>query len=92
MSTTKMDLVNAVRRNLDIPHKDCLELVNSVFDVLTETLANGNNVKLSGFGNFTLRDKRARRGRNPKTGEETEITARRVVTFKASQLVINIQR
>ncbi len=61
-----------------------LELVNSLFDTLRETLASGEDVKLSGFGNFTLREKVARPGRNPKNGEPFEIAARRVVTFKVS--------
>ncbi len=62
-----------------------LELVNSLFDTIRETLASGEDVKLSGVGNFTLREKVARPGRNPKNGEPFEIAARRVVTFKVSQ-------
>ena len=65
-------------------HKGCAELVASFFSTLSETLAAGEPVKLSGFGNFTLGDKNPRPGRNPRNGEPCEITARRVVTFKAS--------
>ena len=70
-----------------LPAKECAALVDTLFDTIRSTLAAGENVKLSGFGNFTLREKRARPGRNPKNGEPVEITARRVVTFRASQLV-----
>ena len=62
--------------------KESRELVDLYFEELTASLAVGENVRLSGFGNFDLRDKDARPGRNPKTGEEIPITARRVVTFK----------
>ncbi len=65
--------------------KESRELVDLYFEELTASLAVGENVRLSGFGNFDLRDKDARPGRNPKTGEEIPITARRVVTFRPGQ-------
>jgi integration host factor subunit alpha len=67
--------------------KECAALVNTFFDTIRATLAAGEDVKLSGFGNFTLRKKRARPGRNPKNGATFEIAARRVVTFRASPAV-----
>ena len=72
---------------MGLTRKTSLELVGSLFDTIRETLASGEDVKLSGFGNFTLREKNARPGRNPMTGVPCEITARRVVTFKASQKI-----
>jgi integration host factor subunit alpha len=62
----------------------CAEFVDLFFEVMTETLERGEKVKISGFGNFTVRKRRARRGRNPKTGEMIQISGRRVVTFKVS--------
>jgi len=59
--------------------------VESILDILKEVLEEGEKIKLSGFGNFVIRDKEVRKGRNPKTGEEMEITARSVLTFKPSQ-------
>ncbi|NGZ29532.1 MAG: integration host factor subunit alpha [Magnetococcales bacterium] len=87
MTTTKKDLVESVQRNAGFSRLESASLVESVFDIITETLENGDQVKLSGFGNFRVRDKRSRVGRNPKSGVEVEISARRVVTFKASTLL-----
>jgi len=87
MTVTKQDLTRHLSDTVDLAAKDCAAVVNAVFDTLRTTLAAGENVKLSGFGNFTLRDKRARPGRNPKNGEPFEINARRVVTFRASPAV-----
>jgi integration host factor subunit alpha len=70
-----------------LPAKECGALVNTLFDTIRTTLATGEDVKLSSFGNFTLREKRARPGRNPKNRESFEIVARRVVTFRVSQKV-----
>jgi integration host factor subunit alpha len=61
--------------------------VDLVFDLLKETLETGDKVKISGFGNFVIREKRSRKGRNPQTGEEIQISARRVLTFKPSQVL-----
>ena len=71
-------------RHRGLPARECAALVDTFFDTIRSTLAAGENVKLSSFGNFTLRDKRARPGRNPKNREPVEIAARRVVTFRAS--------
>ncbi|QFG77842.1 integration host factor subunit alpha [Acidithiobacillus sp. 'AMD consortium'] len=87
MTVTKQDLTRHLLDTVGLTAKDCAAVANAVFDTLRATLAAGENVKLSGFGNFTLHEKRARPGRNPKTKEPVEISARRVVTFQASQLV-----
>ncbi len=85
MSLTKADMAESLFNKLGLNKKESRELVDSYFEELIAYLAVGEQVKLSGFGNFDLRDKVARPGRNPKTGEEIPITARRVVTFKAGQ-------
>ncbi|MBU2819399.1 integration host factor subunit alpha [Acidithiobacillus ferrooxidans] len=87
MTVTKMDLMHYVTDKVGLPQKDCKQLVEAFFDTVRETLASGENMLLSGFGNFTLRDKPARLGRNPRTGVPSEIRARRVVTFHASQIL-----
>jgi len=82
---TKSDIIAAVYQRMGgMPRKDVSELVDTVFGVMEDELLHGGNVRVSGFGNFTARTKAARMGRNPKTGEEIAIPARRVVTFKPS--------
>jgi integration host factor subunit alpha len=83
MSLTKQDIANALVKETSLTQTQALVLTNEFFDQITEQLGNGENVKLSSFGNFVLREKSARPGRNPKTGEEVMISARKVVTFKA---------
>ena len=85
MPLTKADMAKSLFNNLGLNKKESRELVDSYFEELTASLAVGENIKLSGFGNIDLRDKVARPGRNPKTGEEIPITARRVVTFRPGQ-------
>ncbi len=85
MALTKSDMAESLFKKLGLNNREYRELVDSYFEELIASLAVGENVRLSGFGNFDLRDKIARPGRNPKTGEESPITARRVVTFKAGQ-------
>jgi len=85
---TKADIVQAVYTKLGgFSKKEAADLVDQVFDSMKETLGRGEKIKISGFGNFVLRDKRQRQGRNPQTGEPIVITARRVLNFKASQLL-----
>ncbi len=67
--------------------KDSAQIVESVFDIMKDTLAKGEKIKISGFGNFVVKEKKSRRGRNPQTGKEIEISARRVLTFKSSQVL-----
>ena len=83
MSLTKQDIVNALVKKTELTHTQALVLTNQFFDQIIETLKNGEEVKLSSFGNFVVKEKSQRPGRNPKTGEEVIISARKVVTFKA---------
>ncbi len=85
MALTKADMAESLFNELGLHKNEARELVNSYFEELTASLAVGKQVKLAGFGNFDLRDKSARPGRNPKTGEEIPITARRVVTFRPGE-------
>ncbi len=88
---TKADLVEAVHSQLEgssnASKRDSSELVELVFDTMKETLGTEGKVKISGFGNFAVRQKRARVGRNPQTGQEITIPPRRVLTFKPSQVL-----
>ncbi|MHA7835825.1 MAG: integration host factor subunit alpha [Algiphilus sp.] len=85
MALTKAELAEALHEQVGLNKREAKELVDLFFDTLSDTLASGESVRLSGFGNFELRDKPQRPGRNPKTGEEIPITARRVVTFRPGQ-------
>lgn len=85
MSITKSELAIALHEELGLNKRESKEFIEQFFETVKSALEDGSSVKLSGFGNFDLRDKPARPGRNPKTGEEIPISARRVVTFKASQ-------
>jgi integration host factor subunit alpha len=81
---TKADIVENIYERVGFSKKESAELVERVFDIIKETLARGEKVKISGFGNFVVREKNARKGRNPQTGEEIRLDARRVLTFKPS--------
>ena len=85
MTITKANMAEQVFDQLGLNKREAKDLVESFFEGIKATLAQGESVKLSGFGRFGLRDKGGRPGRNPKTGDEKPITARRVVTFKAGQ-------
>jgi len=85
MTLTKAELTNKLCKEADMSQVEAKEFVNSFFDEIRNLLAEGYSVKLSGFGNFELREKAARPGRNPKTGEAATVSARRVVTFKSGQ-------
>ncbi len=82
MALTKADMAKSLFNEMGLNKKEALELVDSFFDELGVSLAAGEQIRLSGLGNFYLRDKSERPGRNPKTGEEVPIPARRVVTFR----------
>lgn len=84
---TKADIVENVHRQVGFSKKDSSEITEKIFETIKRSLERGEYVKLSGFGKFEVRQKRKRRGRNPQTGEEIEITARKVLSFKASQLL-----
>lgn len=85
MAITKADLADTLFNELGLNKREAKEFVELFFEKIREALEAGQPVKLSGFGNFGVREKNSRPGRNPKTGEEIPISARRVVTFKASQ-------
>ena len=87
MTVTKADLANTLYEQLGLNKREAKELVELFFEKIRESLERGESVKLSGFGGFSVRDKRSRPGRNPKTGEEVAVSPRRVVTYKASQKV-----
>jgi integration host factor subunit alpha len=82
MALTKIDLVDMIYSELDIPKKECINLVEGFFDIIKDELVKGNDVMISGFGKWSVKHKRPRIGRNPQTGERITIDARRVVTFK----------
>ena len=84
---TRAAIAEAVHRKLGLSRSESLALVESIIDHICDSLAAGDNVKISGFGTFLLRDKGERVGRNPKTGVEVPITPRRVLTFRASQML-----
>ena len=85
MSLTKADIADRLFDEVGLNKREAKEFVDSFFEAIRNALEEGENVKLSGFGNFQLRDKNQRPGRNPKTGEEIPISARRVVTFRPGQ-------
>ena len=85
MALTKADMAESLFNELGLNKREARELVSCFYEDLRAALASGEQVKLSGFGNFDLRDKNQRPGRNPKTGVEIPITARRVVTFRPGQ-------
>jgi integration host factor subunit alpha len=84
---TKIDMVKIICEKVGFALKESTEIVEQVFDIMKETLEGGEKIKISGFGNFVIRAKRPRKGRNPKTGEELVISGRTVVTFKPSPVL-----
>lgn len=87
MSLTKADIVDRVYKEAGFSKKEAANLIDLIFKIIKDTLAKGEKVKISGFGNFSIRDKQTRTGRNPQTGESMQISARRVLTFKPSQVL-----
>jgi len=86
-TVTRADLVEALARSASMQRADANRLLTRMLDLMQDALVEGETVKLSRFGNFNVRAKRQRVGRNPKTGEEVPITPRRVVTFRPSQML-----
>lgn len=84
---TRMDLSEAVFREVGLSRNESADLVETVLELMSSALVRGEQVKISSFGTFSVRDKNARVGRNPKTGEEVPITPRRVLTFRPSNLM-----
>jgi integration host factor subunit alpha len=86
-TVTRADLAEAVHEQVGLTRQDCAAMVERTLDLVVEALGRGEEVKLSGFGVFQVRSKRARMGRNPKTGEPAAIDPRRVISFRASQVM-----
>ena len=89
MTFTKESLVNSIQNQLGFSKKKSIETCESVFDIMKKTLENGEDILISGFGKFRVRDKGQRRGRNPQTGSDMMMEARRVVVFKWSEILRN---
>ena len=83
MTITKDSLVEMVHNEIGLNKREAKEIIECFFEQIKKSLEKGNDIKISGFGNFVLRDKKSRPGRNPKTGEDVTISERRVVTFKS---------
>jgi integration host factor subunit alpha len=86
---TKVDIISGVYEKVGFSKKEAVRVVETIFDIMKESLERGEKIKISGFGNFIVRKKRTRRGRNPQTGDDIEISARRILTFKPSQVLKN---
>ncbi len=86
-TVTRADLADSLYQQLGLSRNESADLVDSVFEEMTDALVEGENVKISGFGSFVLREKKERVGRNPKTGVEVPITPRTVLVFKASHIL-----
>jgi integration host factor subunit alpha len=87
---TKADIVEKVHERVGFSKKESSEIVDLVLGIVKETLINGEKIKISGFGNFAVREKKMRLGRNPRTGDELEISPRRVLTFRPSSILRKI--
>src|SRR5512136_2645089 len=84
---TKVDIIENIYEKVGFSKKEVSKIVESVFDIIRETLQHEDKITISGFGNFVIRKKKARRGRNPQTGDDIEITPRRILTFKPSPVL-----
>ncbi len=84
---TKQEIVGMVYEKLGFSKRESSDIVEHFFEIIKRSLAEGENVKISGLGNFIVKDKRARKGRNPQTGEEIQIAPRRVLNFRLSQVL-----
>ena len=89
-TVTRLDVAEAIYTEIGLSRKDSNEILDMIVDEIVKELSRGNDVKLSSFGTFSLRDKNARTGRNPKTGVEAVISSRRVISFKPSQTMRKI--
>ena len=87
MGLTKIDIIDAICEQFGIPKKDSVRIVESLLDIIKDDLDKGNDVMISGFGKWTVKAKKTRKGRNPKTGNAMTIDARTVVTFKPSHVL-----
>jgi len=89
MSLTKMDLVDSIYNQIDLPKRNYARLIDSLLEVIKGTLENGEDVLISGFGKFCVKDKGKRRGRNPQTGQNMMLESRRLVRFRCSPVLKN---
>ncbi|MFZ4439881.1 MAG: integration host factor subunit alpha [Syntrophales bacterium] len=89
MSMTKVDIIDSINEKTSIQKKECAGIVESLFEIIKSEFAKGNDVNISGFGKWSVLKKKARKGRNPQTGEALMIAARKVVTFKPSAVLKN---
>jgi integration host factor subunit alpha len=87
MPLTKLEIVNMINEQIGFPKVECIRIVESFFDIIKSELDKGNPVMISGFGKWTVKAKRERKGRNPHTGEVLSIKARKVVTFSPSAVL-----
>jgi len=87
MAITKIEIINMLYEHIGIPKAGCTSIVESFFDIIKSELEKGNPVMVSGFGKWTVKAKKARKGRNPQSGADLTIAARRVVTFKPSNVL-----
>ena len=83
----KVDIVEGIYEKVGFPKTEVAKIVEYIFDIIKETLIKEDKIRISGFGNFVVRKKRSRRGRNPQTGNDLEITAKRILTFKPSHVL-----
>jgi integration host factor subunit alpha len=90
MALTKIDLIGLIQEEIGLTKKECVAIVDSLFEIMKDELIRGNPVKISGFGKWTTMNKHARKGRNPKTGESITIDARKVISFKVSNVLRKI--
>ena len=89
MTLTKANIVNVLREQLGLPKKDCLKIVNAYFEEISKALERGEEIKIPKLGNFVVKHKKSRPGRNPKTGEYHLISERKSLSFKASESLKN---
>ena len=87
MSMTKIEIIESIYDKIGIPKKDCIHIVESLFDIMKGELVRSNDVMISGFGRWSVKSKRERKGRNPQTGTALTIDARKVITFKSSNVL-----
>ena len=87
MTITKAEMVKIISEKMGFASKESTEIVEQVFEIMKETLEGGEKIKITNFGNFNIRTKRPRKGRNPKTGEEMVISGRKVLTFRPSAVL-----
>jgi integration host factor subunit alpha len=87
MTLKKVDIVDRIHGDIGMTRNECAAVVDSLFEIMKDEMSQGRNIKISGFGKWIVTNKHARRGRNPQTGADLKIAARRVVSFKASTVL-----